>query len=218
MKKITLTFCSAVFLMAACNNNGETKNASADSALQTTIKDGKKDTAVAMPDMEAITKAWTEFMTPGPMHKWMQKTNGTWEAEINQWMDPSAPPTKSKATIAQSSILGGRFVESKFSGSSMGQAMNGISTMGYDNAKKLFVATWIDNMSTGIAYMTGTYDSTTRTLNLKGLQTDPVTGKDSNIREEMTIIDSDSYSMVLFGDGMDGKEMKMMEGIYRRKK
>ena len=100
----------------------------------------------------------------------------------------------------------------------MGQPLQGISTMGYDNSKKIFVATWIDNMTTGIAYMTGTYDSTTKTLNLKGYQTNPVNGKDSNLREEMTIIDNDSYSMVLFGDGMDGKETKFMEGIYKRKK
>ena len=93
----------------------------------------------------------------------------TWEAEVSQWMDPAAPPMVSKATIVQSSALGGRYVVAKYTGSAFGQPMEGISTMGYDNAKKLYVSTWIDNMGTGIAYMTGTYDETTKTLNLKGL-------------------------------------------------
>ena len=34
----------------------------------------------------------------------------------------------------------------------------------------------------------------------------------------MTMIDNDSYTMIMFGDGFDGKEMKFMEGIYKRRK
>ena len=50
-------------------------------------------------------KAWYDFKAPGEMHKWMEKTNGSWEADISAWMDPSAPPEKSKGTIVQNSIL-----------------------------------------------------------------------------------------------------------------
>ena len=100
----------------------------------------------------------------------------------------------------------------------MGMPMEGISTMGYDNAKKLFVNTWIDNLGTGIVQMSGIYDEATKTLNLKGLQTDPMTGKESDIREDLTTIDNDSYTMIMYGAGMDGKEMKFMEGLFNRKK
>ena len=169
-------------------------------------------------DSNSMMKAWQDIMTHGAMHKWMQKTNGTWEGEVTQWMDPKAPPTKSKATTVQTSALGGRFVVSKYTGTMMGQPFEGMSTMGYDNAKKMFVSTWMDNVSTGIVHMNGTYDGLTKTLNLKGYQTDPSTGKDSDIREEMTMIDNDSYSMTMYGTGMDGKEMKFMEGIFKMKK
>jgi len=100
----------------------------------------------------------------------------------------------------------------------MGMPMEGISTLGYDNAKKLFVNTWVDNLGTGIVQMSGTYDEATKTLNLKGFQTDPMTGKESDIREELTTIDNDSYTMIMYGAGMDGKEMKFMEGLFKRKK
>lgn len=100
----------------------------------------------------------------------------------------------------------------------MGAPFEGLSTMGYDNAKKIFVSTWIDNLGTGIVHMTGTYNETTKTLSLKGYQTNALNGKDGNIREEMTTIDDDSYSMVMYGDGFDGKEMKWMEATVRRKK
>ena len=216
MKKITLTFCSAAILLFSCNNDSEkTDAAKTDSA----VTEVKKDAApMAMPDTAAMMKAWQEFMTPGSMHKWMEKTNGTWEGEITQWMDPKAPPMKSKATIVQSSALGGRYVTAKYAGTAMGMPMEGMSTMGYDNAKKMYVSTWIDNMGSGIVHMSGTYDETTKTLNLKGNQTDPMNGKDSDIREEMTLIDNDSYTMIMYGAGMDGKEMKFMEGLFKRKK
>jgi hypothetical protein len=100
----------------------------------------------------------------------------------------------------------------------MGMPMTGQSTMAYDNAKKMFVSTWIDNLGSGIVYMTGTYDEATKTLNLAGKQTDPMTGKDSDIRQEVKFIDDNSYTMAMYGTGMDGKEMKFMEGTFKRKK
>ena len=219
MRKITLTVCIAAFIMLSCNNKTEDTKPTTDSLATTPETEIKKDSpAHAMPDSATMMKALNDFKTPGDMHKWMEKTNGTWDADISSWMDPSAPPEKSKGTIIQSSILGGRYVVGKYSGTIFGQKTEGQSTMGYDNAKKLFVSTWIDNQGTGIVYLSGNYDEKTKTLNLSGYQTDPMTGKDSNIREEMTIIDDDSYTMTMFGSGPDGKEMKFMEGLYKRKK
>ncbi|MBK7121929.1 MAG: DUF1579 domain-containing protein [Chitinophagaceae bacterium] len=218
MRNTSLIFCAVVLLMTACNDNSKNATATTDSTA-TAVTATKTDAApAAMPDSAAMVKAWEDFKTPGDMHKWMAKTNGSWEGEVTQWMDPNAPPAKSKATITQSSALGGRYVISKYSGSMMGMPMEGISTLGYDNAKKLFVNTWVDNLGTGIVQMSGTYDEATKTLNLKGFQTDPMTGKESDIREELTTIDNDSYTMIMYGAGMDGKEMKFMEGLFKRKK
>ncbi|MBK9531921.1 MAG: DUF1579 domain-containing protein [Chitinophagaceae bacterium] len=218
MRNTSLIFCAVVLLMTACNDNSKNATATTDSTA-TAVTATKTDAApAAMPDSAAMVKAWGDFKTPGDMHKWMAKTNGSWEGEVTQWMDPNAPPAKSKATITQSSALGGRYVISKYSGSMMGMPMEGISTLGYDNAKKLFVNTWVDNLGTGIVQMSGTYDEATKTLNLKGFQTDPMTGKESDIREELTTIDNDSYTMIMYGAGMDGKEMKFMEGLFKRKK
>lgn len=163
-------------------------------------------------------KAWQDFMTPGAMHKWMAGHVGTWEAEVSQWMDPTAPPTKSKATDVVTMAMNGLYQVGNFSTSMMGMPMMGQSTLGYDNAKKLFVLSWIDNLGSGIVYMTGTYDEKTKTLSLKGKQTDPMSGKDSDIRQENKFIDDNTYTMAMYGAGMDGKEMKFMEGTFRRKK
>lgn len=218
MKHLTIALCASSILLFSCNNSNE-KTETSKTDTTTKAQPATTDAAPAtMPDSAAMMKAWQDFATPGAMHKWMEKTNGTWEAEVSQWMDPAAPPTKAKAVNVQSSALGGRYVIGKFSSTMVGQPMEGISTMAYDNAKKEFTSTWIDNMGTGIVHMSGTYDEATKTLNLKGHQTDPMTGKDTDIREEMKMIDDDTYTMTMYGAGMDGKEMKFMEGTFKRKK
>ena len=45
-----------------------------------------------------------------------------------------------------------------------------------------------------------------------------MTGKESEIREEMKMIDDNTYTMTMYGAGMDGKEMKFMEGTFKKKK
>ena len=219
MKHFTLALCASSILFFSCNNSGEKTDASKTDTSKTTEQPVAKDAApAAMPDSAAMMKAWMDFATPGAMHTWMAKTNGTWEVEVSSWMAPDQPLMKSNAVNIQSSVMGGRYVIGKFTGTMMGQPFEGMSTMGYDNAKKMFISTWVDNMGTGIVHMTGTYDEAAKTLNLKGHQTDPMTGKDTEMREEMKMIDDNTYSMTMYGAGMDGKEMKFMEGTFKKKK
>ena len=219
MKHLTIALCASSILFFSCNNNGDkTDDAKTDSSTTTEQPVAKDSTPAAAPDTAAMNKAWMAFATPGDMHKWMEKTNGTWEGDVSSWMAPDAPPTTSKAVNIQSTVLGGRYVTGKFTGSMMGQPFNGMSLMGYDNAKKVFVSTWVDDMGSGIVHMSGTYDEATKTLNLKGHQTDFMTGKDSDIREEMVMVDDNTYKMTMYGAGFDGKEMKFMEGTFKKKK
>ena len=162
-------------------------------------------------------KAWQDFMTPGAMHKWLAKFNGTWDVEMTSYMDPSNPQ-KSKGTGVYSSIMNGLYQVGDFNSTMMGMPFQGHSISGYDNAKKLFISTWVDNFGSGIIYMTGTYDEAAKTLNLKGSQTDPITGKDSYVREEMKITDDNNYQLLMYGPGPDGKEMLFMSGTFKRKK
>ncbi len=60
---------------------------------------------------EEMMKAWTEYMTPGPMHELLSKGAGEWTSDIKMWMDPSQPPTESIRCSEIQSILGGRYFE-----------------------------------------------------------------------------------------------------------
>ncbi len=216
MKKIPVILCAASVFLFSCNNEAGGDKVKSDTA--TAVKPEAKTEPAAPPmDQAAIEKIMTEYSTPGDMHKWMAKLNGTWEATVIEFMNPVKPDT-SKAINTVNMTLNGLYQTGKFTGKMMGRSFEGQSIMGYDNAKKLFVSTWIDNFSSGITQFTGTYDEKTKTLNLKGHQTDPVSGNDVGIREEMIMIDNDSYLMIMYGTGPDGKEAKFMEGTFKRKK
>jgi hypothetical protein len=221
MKKTIVTICTATVVLFSCNS-GEKDKATTE---KTEVKEEKKtgDTATAPSgidpkDTAAVMKAWNDFKTPGPMHKWLNEQAGTWTGEASQWMDPSAPPVKSKVSIVNTNILNGLYQESKFTGSMFGAPFEGRSTTGYDNVKKVFVSTWIDNSGSGIVVMTGTWDDATKTLNMKGKQSDPVSGKESDIREELKVVDTNTQVMTMYGTGWDGKETKFMECTLTRKK
>jgi Protein of unknown function (DUF1579). len=162
-------------------------------------------------------KAWQEFMTPGEVHKMLAKWDGNWKEDITMWMQPGAQPTKSTASCVNKMILGGRYQESRHTGDMMGMPFEGISTLGWDNARKMLVNTWIDNMGTGIMYMEGTWDKASGTANLKGKSTDPTTGKEMEIREVFTVVDDDTQKMEMFVT-QNGQEMKTMEIVFTRDK
>jgi hypothetical protein len=98
----------------------------------------------------------------------------------------------------------------------MGQPFEGVGTVGYDNAKKVFVSTWTDNMGTGIMYMEGPWDEATKTITMKGKQTDPTTGKDMDVRQTVKIIDDKTQQVEMFST-QNGTEFKTMEIALKKK-
>ncbi len=161
-------------------------------------------------DSDAMMKAWQAFMTPGNEHKMLAASTGTWNEEITMWMAPGAPPEKNTSTAENKMIMNGLYQHSTHTGSFGGMPFEGIGITGYDNAKKLFVSTWIDNMGSGIMYMEGTWDAATKTVNMKGKQTDPMTGKSIDVRETLKIVDDKTHVLEMF-ETREGKERKTME-------
>lgn len=162
-------------------------------------------------------KAWQTYMTPGDVHKMMAKGNGEWTQEVTMWMQPGAPPTKSQATCKNEMIMGGRYQLSKTTGNMMGMPFEGMSLVGYDNAKKVFSSTWIDNFGTGTMHLEGTWDDATKTITFMGKMLDPMTGEDQDVKETMQMIDDDTQKMEMFVM-KDGGEFKTMEINFKRKK
>ena len=160
---------------------------------------------------------WMDYMTPSDIHKLMAGWDGEWTEEIEMWMDPNAPAQQMKAACVNKMILGGRYQESKHTGEFNGMPFEGISTLAWDNARKVFISTWIDNFGTGMMYMEGGWDAATQSVNLKGQMTDPVTGKLTDVREVLKVVDANTQVMEQYAT-KDGKEFKTMHIRFTRKK
>ncbi len=171
---------------------------------------------VARPEPTKEEKAWMAYMTPGAMHQLLIKSNGDWNEEITFWQAPGAPPTKADAKCFNSMILGDRYQVSASSGMMMGMPFEGKSTVGYDNIKKVFQSTWIDNMGTGIVFMEGPYDAATKTVSMKGEMVDPMSGKIERARQTMKFIDDNNQLMEMYVT-KDGKEFKNMVIKFTRR-
>lgn len=164
----------------------------------------------------AEEKAWNEYMTPGNVHKMLEKSNGEWNEEMTMWMEPGAEPTKSTATAINKMILGGRYQHSTHTGTVMGMPFEGIGITGYDNAKKMYISTWIDNLGTGIMYSEGKWNDANKSVEYTGTAVDPVSGKELKIRQVIKTVDDNTETMEMFTT-RDGKEFKSMEIKMTRK-
>ena len=169
-------------------------------------------------DEQAMMDAMMKAATPGPNHKLLESMVGEWTAAMKMWMDPSAPATETKGTVSTRALLGGRYVEGVFKAPMMGMAFEGIGLNGYDNVTRQFVSTWIDNMGTGILFMTGTYDAATKTLTYLAEMADPMNPSVKvKMRETYRLVNDNQHVMEMY-ESRGGKETKTMEVTYTRVK
>lgn len=219
MKQKLIAFATAVILFAACNNekkkDGDKKENGADTAK---TGENKMNGDMTMPDSATMMKNWQDYMTPGDMHKEMAKWDGEWNGEVTMWMAPGVTEQKSSSVATNKMIMNGLYQQSTHTGNMMGMPFNGISTTAFDNHRKEFVSTWIDNMGSGIMVMKGPWDEATKTINMKGRMVDPGTKQDTDVRETFKIIDDNNQEMEMFVIAPDGKEFKTMNIKFTRKK
>jgi len=100
-------------------------------------------------------------------------------------------------------------------GNLLDMEFNDISTDGYDNVKQKFVASWIDNMGTGIVMCEGTYDAPAKTLTYHA-EFEMMPGMKSKVRQVLKIVDKDHHTLEFFED-RGGTEVRTMEIKYTRK-
>lgn len=213
MKKLLLAaFAASVFI--GCDKVKMDVKTSSDATDSTANEEWKPvDSATA-------TKAWMDYATPGEMQKMLAKSDGNWVGETTMWMENGSQPMMSKSEATNKMVFDGRYQMSTHKGDMMGMPFEGISIVGYDNSKKKFVSSWIDNMGTGIMNMEGIWNASTKSIEFKGKMTDPSRpGKDCNVREIYTFVDDNTQKMEMYGpDAKTGKEFKTMEINYTRKK
>jgi hypothetical protein len=186
----------------------------------------KEEKAGGQPSESEMMAMMTELAKPGENHKLLGQLVGSWTYTVKMWMnpDPKSPPMESTGKAVFRDTMGGRYVVGEHTGKMQMPGPDGKMTdtefkgMGidaYDNAKKKFVASWIDNMGTGILLMEGTYDPATRTFTYRG-EEEMMPGMKTKFRVVVKVEDKDHRQFEWFED-RGGTEFKMMEIKYERK-
>lgn len=210
--------CSALLLAAAGMAAPSFADTKTDAA-KTDTKTDKKTTETATPTAQeqAMMQEWMKLSAPGESHKILATMAGDWDMEVKSWMAPTATPKVTKGKSDAKMIMGGRFLTEEVKGEMMGMPFEGQSLCAYDNMKKKFISTWIDNMGTTIMFMEGTFDPATKTMTMTSTTYDPMAKKDVPVRTVTRILDDNKHVFEWYSPGPDGKEFKGMEITYTRK-
>jgi len=167
-------------------------------------------------DTQAMMEAYKKLATPGEPHKLFASLAGSWTTKTKEWMEPDKPPMESTGSAEMKMLLEGRFLQQELTGNMMGQPYSGVGVTAYDNLRKRYVSTWIDNMGTGIFTMEGTASADGKTITLKGQHAMPGGGHMTH-RAIWKVVDINTQTFDMFGTYPGGKEMKVMEIAYTRK-
>ncbi len=154
--------------------------------------------------------------TPGPEHEILKSDAGVWDATVEMFPGPGAPPMVSKG-VETNSMLGGLWLLTDFKGDMMGQTFQGHGIAGWDPAKKKYVATWTDTMSTSLGLIESTYDAGKKTMS--GTMDGPdMTGKTVTMKMVTEWKDADTRVFSIYSPGPDGKEFCGLRITYKRRK
>lgn len=185
------------------------------------------ETKSAQPSAEEMKKMMEQMMVlgqPGENHKLLAEMAGNWNYTMKMMMDPATgKPGESKGTAIRKAIFDGRYftfdVSGKFQmpgkdGKMTDMNFKGSAIEGYDNGKKKFISSWIDNMSTMMMVSEGTYDAASKTFTFMA-DCEMPPGTRVKMREVIKIVDKDHHNFEMYEDRGQG-ETKTMEIAYTR--
>ena len=183
--------------------------------------------ASRQPNDAEMMKQMMELSKLNDNHKLLASLDGTWSFINKMWMngDPTSKAEESKGTAVRKSMMDGRYFSMDVTGKMMvpgpdgkmkEMTFRGHGMDAYDNAKKKFVGTWIDNMGTGVMMSEGDYDPATKTFTYNS-EMEMMPGMKQKVREVLKLTDNNHMTFEWYED-RGGKEAKTMEIEYTRKK
>lgn len=171
------------------------------------------------PDQKKMMEQMMKYATPGKEHEFLKRYVGEWDVDISAWQDPMAPPEKSKGTMKNTLLFEGRYLKCDFDGAMGPMKFQGLEVIGYDLFKKMVTTFWVDNWSTAFMVTTGTLDAAGNVLTETGMSPDPMTdGKTmQKFKNVTTFLGDGKYKFEMYMVMPDGKDMKSMELVCKRK-
>jgi hypothetical protein len=164
-----------------------------------------KRAAKPMTEAEMMAQ-WQAAMTPSDGHARLMPMVGTWHATTTFRMAPDAPETVSEGSSVHRLVLGGRYLEQIYKGTSMGMPFEGMGFTGFDNVRRKYIGVWMDTFGTGLMHSISTGNPTDQRIDFTCEAIEP--SGDKRIFEAIVRInghEKHSYEMWTKGD----------KGMYR---
>lgn len=197
MKLLKLSVCTA--LVAICFTGLAISQEPPEGGMKEEMK--KK-----MAEMQVV-------LSPGKHHKAMEYFLGKWDIEFTLTYGPK--DVKSKGTAEFKWLIPGRWMAQDISGQLMGMPYRSFSIAGFDNIKKKFVTTVVNNMDTAMLRTEGTVVDPTGKVNTQyGTLDEYMTGEhDKPFRTVTKKTNDDQFRMELWdlGIGEGGKIVMLFD-------
>lgn len=160
---------------------------------------------------------WMAFSRPGAAHRELERLLGDWETTTAIWLEPGGEPyAVSRGTASHTWLEQGRWLALESSGTLMEIPHHGFGMLGYDNFKKKYVASFVDNVTTSMITMEGSWDEAGAVLRLFGTVDEPLTEEhDRAVEYAFEATGPDSLTLRVF-DLPRGAASKVMETSFRR--
>jgi hypothetical protein len=156
---------------------------------------------------------------PGPEHEVLKMDVGTWDAVVELAPAPGAPAGASKSKGVETNRIGcgGLCLITDFKADMMGMPFEGHGVTTWDPAKKKYIGSWTDSLSTGLAIGESTYDA--KGKKWSGTMEGPdMTGNVVKSRAVGEWRDANTRVFTMYSAGPDGKEAQSMKITYTKRK
>ena len=130
-------------------------------------------------------------------------------------MAPGAPDQVSTATSVHRLVLGGRFLEQIYKGTSMGMPFEGMGFTGYDNVQQKYVGCWMDTFGTGLMSSISTGRPTDQQIDFVCTAIEP-SGQKRVFDASVRIRGHEHHSYEMWTNGPNGKPYRVMLIEYER--
>ncbi|MCE9596114.1 MAG: DUF1579 domain-containing protein [Planctomycetes bacterium] len=172
-------------------------------------------------DMKAGMARWVATCKAGPPHARLNELLGDWDVTLRMYMGgPDAKPSETKGGSATATWFSdGKWLQIDTNYLFMGQQLHHRTTLGYDNFKNRYVASFVDSMQTTLNTASGLFSQDGNDLILWGTIDEPMTPEqDKTVRYIYRHYGQDKWLLevhdMMIGEG----NTRVLEFEYTRKK
>jgi hypothetical protein len=185
------------------------------------VQDKPERFAYPKPDsMQAGMERWMATCMAGAPHARLKELLGDWDVTMRMYMGgPDAKPTETKGSAKATWFTEGKWLQLDTSYSFMGQAIQHRTTLGYDNFKQRFVASFVDSMQTTLNTASGLFSQDGDNLILWGTIDEPMTPEqDKQVRYIYRRFGQDKWTLEVHDMMIGEANTRVLEFEYARKK